>query len=178
MTKGNATVRCTWDKTSPRVSARGLNVTVPKILPRERRNCIFSQFCYRISNTTPVFEKRTNLSIGTAVMERNTYSLSCRISQQKYASKKSWRKVFPLHEGWVLAQKEPCDFCSALVSLLRCFCVGKCRRQSQSKDNRPDNSALDWTGQVASYYRAFAQIGLRRFYMDNRATLNGGTPQL
>ena len=39
------------------------------LLPGEKRNSIFLQFCCRISNTTPDFEKHTNLSIGTAIME-------------------------------------------------------------------------------------------------------------
>ena len=36
--------------------------------------------------------------------------MNCRISKQKYSSKKSWRKFLSPLKKWVLAQKEPCAF--------------------------------------------------------------------
>ena len=76
-------------KTSPGVSARCLKEIALYSAAWRETKLHFSQFLSRISNTTLVFEKRTNLSIGTAIMGRNRVLLSCRISEQKNATKKS-----------------------------------------------------------------------------------------
>ena len=74
---------------SPGVSARGLKKIAPCSATRRETKLRFSQFRSRISNTTLALDKRTNLSTGTAIMGRNSVAMSCRISLQKYANKKS-----------------------------------------------------------------------------------------